>query len=184
MAKARSIGAIFAELSLDDRKFRDGAKRAKLTLKEIRDGERGGLVNRDRRGTSGGADFAGMASGAGALAAGVGAVTVAFAGMNAAMRGTLEAYAAYDSMVRGLKLLDGTAEATSARLEELRQIAKAPGLGFEEVVKGDMRLRSTGLSAEESAKAIKGFGNALAAVGDEPAGDNQVAVNFHRPCPA
>lgn len=169
MAKARSIGAIFAELSLDDRKFREGAKRAKMTLKEIQGGGRGGLVNRDRAGVGGGMDFKAMATGAGSLATGVLAAASSFYVMTQAMKAVLETYAQYDSMIRGLKLLDGTATATASRLEELRAIAKSPGLGFEEVVQGDIRLRSAGLSADESAKAIKGFGNALAAVGGSKA---------------
>jgi tape measure domain-containing protein len=143
MAKSRSIGGIYASLSLRDKGFRDGIQRAKSSIKEI----------------------SGMGGGVGGLAAGLGAVTAAFGAMNLAMRGVLESYAEYDSLARGLKLLDGTAAATEERLSKLRDMAKAPGLGFEEVIQGDIRLRSAGLSADMSAKAIKGFGNALASVG-------------------
>lgn len=77
----------------------------------------------------------------------------------------LEAYADFDGLVRGLKTLEGTADATTKRIERLREVAKSPGLGFEEAVKGDIRLRSAGLSADLAARALGAFGNAIASVG-------------------
>lgn len=107
--------------------------------------------------------------GIGAAFAGAAVPVVAFAGATKAALANLEAYAGFDSMVRGLRTLDGTAEATSARLEALRIVAMAPGLSFEEAVRGDIRLRSVGLSAELSEKAMKALGNALATVGGSSA---------------
>ena len=103
--------------------------------------------------------------GAAGAIAGVGAVIIAVTIATKASIAILEGYAPFDSMVQSLKLVEGTASATSARLETLRQMARDPGLGFEEAVAADVRLRSAGLSAEVSAGAIKGFANALASVG-------------------
>lgn len=97
--------------------------------------------------------------------AGAGAVISAAAAPLVGSLAVLDSYAPYDSLVRGLKTLEGTAEATTARLVLLRDVAKLPGLGFEEAVRGDIRLRSAGLSAKTSEAALRAFGNALATVG-------------------
>lgn len=76
-----------------------------------------------------------------------------------------DATLAADSMEGGMIALEGSVEAANARLAEMRQLAKDPGLGFAQVVQGDIRLRSTGLSAELATRAMREFGNALTAVG-------------------
>jgi tape measure domain-containing protein len=98
-------------------------------------------------------------------AAGASAVFAGFALVTASALSNLQAYAEYDGLVRGLKTLEGSAEDTANRLKVLREVAKAPGLGFEEAVRGDIRLRSVGISADLSGKALKAFGNAIATVG-------------------
>lgn len=70
-----------------------------------------------------------------------------------------------DSLRNGMTALEGSVTAANARLDEMRQLAKDPGLGFEQVVRGDISLRSVGLSADLSTRAMKEFGNALTAVG-------------------
>jgi len=52
-----------------------------------------------------------------------------------------------------------------AELEKLRQAALAPGLDFEQAVKGSLRLQGVGLSAEDARKALAEFGNAIAIAG-------------------
>lgn len=106
---------------------------------------------------------------------GLGGITAAFGGATAvvgvfsaavaAAGANLESYAGYDGLVRGLRTLEGTAEATKARIAQMREVAKVPGLGFEEAVQGDIRLRSVGLSANLSERSMRAFGNALATVG-------------------
>lgn len=165
---SRSIGSIYAELSLNDEDFRKGLSRNEKRIAEFQNttGKMGrtAFMQRDSGGLSGALDIPQVGSMA-AMATGVGAVTAAFLGMNAAMKGILQSYASFDSMNRGMITLEGTVGATTARIEKMRELAKMPGLGFEEAVQGDIRLRSTGLSAEMSEKALKGFANALAAVG-------------------
>ena len=108
--------------------------------------------------------FKSMASVAAGLT-GVTAGITALTGATIAAQKVMSEYAEFDSLVRSLKTMDGTAEATASRLERLREVAKLPGIGFEEAVKGDVRLRATGLSAELAEKALRGFGNALASAG-------------------
>lgn len=97
--------------------------------------------------------------------AGAGAVLAGGMAVFAGARAALSAMASEDGLTRGLMALEGTAERTTARLNELRGVARMPGLGFEEAVQGDIRLRSAGLSAEMSTRSMKAFGNALATVG-------------------
>ena len=110
---------------------------------------------------TGGGGFGGIAAGAAGATAVIGGFTAALM----ASKAVLASYAEYDGLIRGLKTLEGTAGATQARLIELQKVAKLPGLGFEEAVRGDIRLRSAGISAELSAKSMKAFGNAIATVG-------------------
>lgn len=105
--------------------------------------------------------LAGLSAGFSGAATAVGL----FAAVTAGAKATLESYAEFDGLVRGLKTLEGTAPATAKRLAELRETAKAPGLGFEEAVRGDIRLRAVGISADLSTRSMKAFGNALATVG-------------------
>lgn len=93
----------------------------------------------------------------------------------AALGVTLGSYQIGRSMLEGVMSMErldkmlitttGSAEAARARFEELREVAKLPGIGLEQAVQGDANLRAVGLSADMSKKAIMEFGNALALVG-------------------
>ena len=103
--------------------------------------------------------------GVASAAAGAAAAFAGFAAVTAAAKGVLESYAEFDGLVRGLKTVEGSAQATANRLTLLREVAKVPGLGFEEAVRGDIRLRAVGLSADLSERSMRAFGNAIATVG-------------------
>ena len=100
---------------------------------------------------------------------GVGAGFAVFDTLKNSITGSLSAIASatvnLDSMRLGMTVLEGSTEGANARIQEMRDLAKLPGLGFEQVVQGDIRLRSAGLSAATSKRAIEEMGNALAAVG-------------------
>jgi tape measure domain-containing protein len=137
-----------------------------LSLRTDRfDGPLGNSQNRLSNFNTSAGSTGGRLAGLGAAFTGGAAAVGVFAAALATARGNLESYAEFDGLVRGLKTIDGTADATAARIKELRNVAKAPGLGFEEAVRGDIRLRSVGLSADLSARSMKAFGNALATVG-------------------
>jgi tape measure domain-containing protein len=67
--------------------------------------------------------------------------------------------------ITGLTGIQIAAQRTGDRLLELQELAKAPGIGFAQAVQGDIRLRSVGISAEQSAKSLKEFANAIATTG-------------------
>ena len=71
--------------------------------------------------------------------------------------------------MQALELSLGTLEKTStslaARLKELNEVAKLPGIGFKEAIQADVRLRAVGISADISKRAMLSFGNAIATAG-------------------
>jgi len=77
----------------------------------------------------------------------------------------IEAATKMDSLGRGLIAVTGSAAAAAGELIKLREVAKLPGLGLEEAIKGSINLQAAGFSADLSRKALLGFGNALATVG-------------------
>jgi len=80
--------------------------------------------------------------------------------------------------VTGLTAIRAAAEQTTARMAQLQEIAKLPGLGFEGAVTGDVRLRAVGITAEQSAKSIKAFANAIATTGGGKSEFDRVTVQL------
>ena len=70
-----------------------------------------------------------------------------------------------ESLTMGLKAVMKSSEATATEMAKLREVAKLPGLGLEEAVKGTIRLQILGNSANESRRIMGELGNALAVVG-------------------
>lgn len=70
-----------------------------------------------------------------------------------------------DSNKQAMLAVEGSLEGVNKRLAEMRDLARSPGLGFNQVVQADVKLRSVGLSASTSSRAIREVGNALALVG-------------------
>jgi len=69
------------------------------------------------------------------------------------------------SLEMGLKAVMKTTAATKDEMAKLREVAKLPGLGLEEAVKGSVRLQILGNSADQSRRIMGELGNALAVVG-------------------
>lgn len=63
-------------------------------------------------------------------------------------------------------------------LEQLREVAKAPGIDFEQAVKGSLRLQSVGLSAEQARETIAQFANGVAAAGGTAENLNSVTTQL------
>lgn len=89
-----------------------------------------------------------------------------------------DAYAEFDSLKKGLATLEPTTQGLTSRLAELREIAKAPGIGFQEAIQGDLRLRSVGIAAATSAKILKEFANAVALTGGGKEQLNEITVQL------
>lgn len=70
-----------------------------------------------------------------------------------------------DSLKRGLTAITGSAADAAVQLDRLREIAKAPGIGFQEAIQGSIRLQAVGFSALEAERALKQFANAVALTG-------------------
>jgi len=79
--------------------------------------------------------------------------------------GSLKAAADLDSLKRGLISVAGSSGEAEQQLTRLREIAKLPGLGFNEAVQGSIRLQAAGFSANQAEKSLSAFGNAIASVG-------------------
>ncbi|MGI4736332.1 MAG: tape measure protein [Janthinobacterium lividum] len=80
--------------------------------------------------------------------------------------------------VTGLGAISQAARLTSERITQLLEVAKAPGLSFEGAEQADVRLRSVGISADQSAKSIKAFANAVATTGGGADEFNRVTVQL------
>jgi tape measure domain-containing protein len=103
----------------------------------------------------GGLSNAGMAATA--------AITVPLVGLAV---NAFRAAASMESLEKGLLAINkGDIAGTTRKLEELREVAKLPGLGFREAVTGQTNLQAAGIEAKLATRLLKGFGNALATVG-------------------
>lgn len=69
------------------------------------------------------------------------------------------------AMVSTFETAGRSAAEATAEVEALRQAAKAPGLDFEQAVRGSVRLQNVGFSAEESRKTLIELANAIALTG-------------------
>lgn len=81
-----------------------------------------------------------------------------------------------DSLKRGLVAVSGSSAEAERQFKRLREVAKLPGLGMEEAVKGSVRLQAAGLSAQLAERSLKAFGNAIATVGGGKAELDGVAL--------
>lgn len=80
-------------------------------------------------------------------------------------RSIYQATLSIDSLKQGLIAVSGSEEEAEKQLRRLKELAKMPGLGFEQVIQGSVNLQAAGLSAQVAEDAMLGFGNALATVG-------------------
>ena len=78
---------------------------------------------------------------------------------------SVRAAADLDSLTRGLNAVNKSGKPTAEVLKDLREVAKLPGLGFQEAVRGSINLQAAGFSAQLAEKSLRAFGNALATVG-------------------
>jgi tape measure domain-containing protein len=83
-----------------------------------------------------------------------------------------------DTARRSLAAVAGSAEEASRQLEVLRDVAKAPGLGFLEAIQGAVRLQAVGMSFDTTARSLRAFGNAIATTGGGKAELDRVTVQL------
>ena len=100
-----------------------------------------------------------------ALAIGRG-VTLGFTGPIIAMGSSfVNAAASMDQLERGMAAVMGSTSEAGKELSKLKESAKLPGLGFEEAVRGSIRLQAVGLRAEQARKVLETFGKAISTTG-------------------
>ena len=66
----------------------------------------------------------------------------------AAGAASLKTFGDIQSLQKGLISVMGSAEAAATEFENLKQVAKLPGLGLEEAVRGSVNLQAAGFSAD------------------------------------
>lgn len=104
-------------------------------------------------------DFANLGRMAIGTMAGVGAAAGA-AGITA-----MKKAADFDALVKSLEAVEGQGKASKAILEELRDLAKLPGLDFSDAIQSYANLRRNGLDRAFSQSLIREIGNQNAASG-------------------
>ena len=70
-----------------------------------------------------------------------------------------------DQLERGMAAVMGSTSEAGKELSKLKESAKLPGLGFEEAVRGSIRLQAVGLRAEQARKVLETFGKAISTTG-------------------
>ena len=89
-----------------------------------------------------------------------GAVTLPIVGMGTA---AVKAFMDIEKLRLGLDRVAGSAGAGAAQYAKLRKLALRPGIGFEEAVKGAIRIQSLGESFEYAEGVLGGLANAISA---------------------
>ncbi len=81
----------------------------------------------------------------------------------------VSAAADYEALENSLTALTGSSEEAARQLKRLRELAKLPGLTFDAAVKGTIQLQAVGIAANESERALRLWGNAIARAGKSSA---------------
>lgn len=93
------------------------------------------------------------------------AAATAFSAMAAAGLMSFQKFVEFESLQKALESVEGSAESAADAIKALKDIAKAPGLGFQEAVRGYMMLRNQGVSGPGAERMVSEFGNANARAG-------------------
>jgi tape measure domain-containing protein len=140
-----TVATLRAIIGLDDSDFQAGLQKTKKGVRELS----GDMQT-----------LSGFVTGMGAsLTAGV---TLPIVALGVA---SIKSATDMDSLKRGLLAVAGSTQEADRQLRSLKEVAKLPGLGFEDAVKGSVNLQAAGFSANLAERALSAFGNALATVG-------------------
>lgn len=91
------------------------------------------------------------------------AITLPLLGLGVA---AVKSYGDMQALKMGLEAVMGSARLAGTEMTRLQEVAKLPGLGLNEAVKGSIRLQAIGISAESAANMMMQVGNAVATVGN------------------
>jgi len=177
-----TVEQYLAEYKMDRRDYVQGANEIIRTNKKVRDSQEklekpikipAPQVSGGKGGSSGGIgamfekeiNLPGLSSAnrlISGYAAGVAALGTAYLGTAFAAS---VAAADFDSLVKSLEAVDGSSKEAQKSLADLKNLAKQPGLGFEEGVRAYVGLRNADLDRGFSEKLISEFANANARAG-------------------
>lgn len=90
-------------------------------------------------------------------------ITLPLAGLGAA---SLKAFGDMEKLEKGLAAVSEEGTNAGEELEKLREAAKAPGLAFEQAVRGSIQLQSVGFSADAARRSLSALGKVVALTGD------------------
>lgn len=90
------------------------------------------------------------------------AVSLPIAGIGAA---SIRAAGDIEALEKGLEAVLPAGASAADELDRLRKIAELPGLGFEQAVRGSVRLQAVGFNADQAASALNAFGKVVATTG-------------------
>lgn len=93
------------------------------------------------------------------LTVGVTAPLTALAGVS------VKAAADMERLERSLVAITGSSAEAARQLRRLEDVARLPGIGFQEAVQGAANLQLLGFSAEQAERTLRQFGNAIALTG-------------------
>jgi tape measure domain-containing protein len=79
----------------------------------------------------------------------------------------IKAAADFEKLEKAMTAQMGSTEAARAEIEKLRDVAKNPGLGFEQAIMGSVRLQAVEFEAGLARRSLAAFGNALAIAGKD-----------------
>lgn len=165
-----NVATLKASLQLDDRDFQRGLNAADARLRQTG-------ANVDRAGESV-KKFGTRLRETGEALRGIGsALTIGVtAPLLALGKQAVQTSMNLDSLKKGLGAVTKESGTLSQQLSRLREMSRLPGLGFEDAIRGSIRLQAAGLSASQAEKSIREFSNAITLVGGTSEDLNRVSL--------
>ncbi len=77
----------------------------------------------------------------------------------------LKSFADFERLEKAFLAVAGSADLAQQQINSLREVAKNPGITFDQAVAGSLKLQGLGFSAEKAEEAIRQVGNAIAVSG-------------------
>lgn len=91
---------------------------------------------------------------------------------------SVSAAADYERLSKAISNNAKNSQEAARQMAALKEVAKLPGLGVEEAIKGSLTLQAYGLNAKTAETAVARFGNALALVGSGKGDLNETLRQF------
>lgn len=155
------VDEIVTQYDMDPKGYLNGVNKVNQANKSLTQNQpkgkgKGGILSFDV------SDFDPIATGAKLATGALAATTAGFVALGMGAKKAFEEFAQFDSMVKALESVEGSAQKAKDAMHDLYELAKAPGIGFEQSVQAYVQLRNTGLGKNFSKDLIKEIANANA----------------------